>query len=282
MKKQKKIQKGQFESGLKSSKGITLIALVITIIVLIILASVSIAMVLGDNGLAQTAKKGAQNYQLSAEEEQTVLTNLLEQVEKNTGGNTEYNEYDIGQEVTVGNGANAQHFYVLETSGTTEREVILLAKYNLNPAGTAQAPNESMSDTACKFSDTNYWATALSSYTDWSTEKLDINTISGEVEGDAIYKAKAYAKIVSGDNNNNSGRLLTYEEADALRASYPDMIWGRANQQGEGSSDYYLHYWLSSAVESASNNVWFVHGRRQYLNFDRNSRDTIYRGTSSY
>ena len=39
----------------KSSKGITLIALVITIIVLLILAGVSIAMLTGDNGILTQA-----------------------------------------------------------------------------------------------------------------------------------------------------------------------------------------------------------------------------------
>ena len=40
----------------KSTKGITLIALVITIIVLLILAGVSIAMLTGDNGILSQAK----------------------------------------------------------------------------------------------------------------------------------------------------------------------------------------------------------------------------------
>ena len=41
---------------MKNSKGITLIALVVTIIVLIILAGVSISLVLGDNGIVTKAK----------------------------------------------------------------------------------------------------------------------------------------------------------------------------------------------------------------------------------
>lgn len=41
----------------RNSKGITLIALVITIIVLLILAGISIAMLTGDNGLLTKASK---------------------------------------------------------------------------------------------------------------------------------------------------------------------------------------------------------------------------------
>ena len=42
---------------LKNNKGITLIALVVTIIVLLILAGVSIAMLTGDNGILKQSKK---------------------------------------------------------------------------------------------------------------------------------------------------------------------------------------------------------------------------------
>ena len=42
---------------LKNNKGITLIALVVTIIVLLILAGVSIAMLTGDNGILTQSKK---------------------------------------------------------------------------------------------------------------------------------------------------------------------------------------------------------------------------------
>ena len=42
----------------KKQKGITLIALVVTIVVLLILASVSISMLLGDNGIIKNARKG--------------------------------------------------------------------------------------------------------------------------------------------------------------------------------------------------------------------------------
>lgn len=168
------------------------------------------------------------------------------------GTDSGYPVYSIGQEVTVG----GESFYVLEASDSTQSTVTLLAKYNLNLAGTAQAPNASYEDTKSVFSSTNYWASAYSKYTDWSIKKLDINTVSGEVAGDAIYKAKAYATAKGGTN----GRLLTYEETDALKTSYGDMIWGKANQQGTGSSNYYLFYWLSSSNDSNNNGVFLVEG----------------------
>lgn len=65
---------------LKGQKGITLVALVVTIIVLIILAGVSIALVLGDNGIVTKAREGKQNYAVAANEEQAQLTNAVKWV----------------------------------------------------------------------------------------------------------------------------------------------------------------------------------------------------------
>ena len=66
------------KENFKRERGITLIALVITIIVLIILAGVSINLVLGDNGIITKAKQGKENYLVAANEEQEMLTNVEE------------------------------------------------------------------------------------------------------------------------------------------------------------------------------------------------------------
>ncbi len=54
---------------LKGQKGITLVALVITIIVLLILAGVTISLTLGENGIFKTAQGAAKNYQNAADKE---------------------------------------------------------------------------------------------------------------------------------------------------------------------------------------------------------------------
>ena len=64
----------------RENKGITLIALVITIIVLIILAGVSISAFIGDNGIVTKARMGAQNYQNAALEEKELINSLLDNV----------------------------------------------------------------------------------------------------------------------------------------------------------------------------------------------------------
>ena len=72
----------------RNTKGITLIALVVTVIVLIILAGVSISLVLGENGIVTIAKKAKENTELAKTEEETMLNDLAKQIEEGTSGNT--------------------------------------------------------------------------------------------------------------------------------------------------------------------------------------------------
>ena len=57
------------EKSIKSSRGITLIALIITIIVLLILAGVSISMVVGENGVLNRAQDASQKTKFASEKE---------------------------------------------------------------------------------------------------------------------------------------------------------------------------------------------------------------------
>ena len=67
---------------MKENKGITLVALVITIIVLIILAGITISMVLGENGLIGKAKQGAEEYKNAAADELTMLGKINDLIEE--------------------------------------------------------------------------------------------------------------------------------------------------------------------------------------------------------
>ena len=62
--------------NLKSNKAITLVALIITIIILLILAGVSLSMILGDNGLINKAKSSVNAYQQAALNEQNLLQSI--------------------------------------------------------------------------------------------------------------------------------------------------------------------------------------------------------------
>ena len=93
-------------------RGITLIALVVTIIILIILAGVSIAMVVGDNGIITQAQKAAEDTKLAQEKEAISLA-ILENELSGT-------ELEIGTTLyskTLANG-NRWHILTNKNDGT--------------------------------------------------------------------------------------------------------------------------------------------------------------------
>ncbi len=72
---------------MKNNKGITLVALVVTIVVLLILATVSINLVLGNNGIVKKAQDAKTK---TAEDQENMLTGmnqLADEIERLTGGN---------------------------------------------------------------------------------------------------------------------------------------------------------------------------------------------------
>ena len=71
----------------KENQGITLVALVITIIVLLILAGVGISALTGENGLIEKARQAAEGYNQASRGEVDTINSLLNSI--NTGENLE-------------------------------------------------------------------------------------------------------------------------------------------------------------------------------------------------
>ena len=70
----------------KTNLGVSLVLLIISVIVLIILAGVSISLVLGENGIMSKAREGRNNYQVAANEEAVGLASLEAEMEQKIGG----------------------------------------------------------------------------------------------------------------------------------------------------------------------------------------------------
>ena len=100
----------KIKNELKNARGITLIALVITIIVLLILAGVTIATLTGDNGILTRANEAKEYTEIGKEKEwinlsvSTIKANHLSKGENGTIGLTEFEKelkkYDSGVTVT--------------------------------------------------------------------------------------------------------------------------------------------------------------------------------------
>ena len=178
--KQLEIKQKEEKFKLKENKGITLIALVITIIVLLILAGVSIAMLTGENGiLSQAAKakeeteKAQANEALILDEYNKFLNNAVggtgsttppeepeEPEEGITAGDIADNKDEIGKDVTgyTANGVSSwKIFYAGTMPGESEPHIYLISSdyipYDVIPNSTAgNKPTQGSYDRAAYFS----------------------------------------------------------------------------------------------------------------------------------
>ena len=87
------LQKDSSKTYCKKTQGITLIALVVTIVVLLILASVTISAIFSDNGIIKKAQEAANKTKEAVEQEQAELNQLYNDLasimNNTTGGSTE-------------------------------------------------------------------------------------------------------------------------------------------------------------------------------------------------
>ena len=90
---------------MKKTKGITLISLVITIIILIILAGIAINFAMGENGIITRAKNSKEQY--TKEEIKEKLSLKIDDIQIEKQGNAKLSDLDglnlEGYDVSVGN-----------------------------------------------------------------------------------------------------------------------------------------------------------------------------------
>ena len=265
---------------LKNEKGITLVALVITIIVLLILAGVTLSMVMGDSGIFGKANQAKEQTQLSNAEEIIKLA-VLENKVKSVSGDAdaltnEELKTEIGKKLTeqgyTVSGSTVTYYgdKTIDIENYLEKESKTYTAYNVGDQVTVGGENfyviktssaseekvtllaeknidtttmkQSDSSNIIAFSSTNYWSSI-----EGKTYPYNLNNTATSANTDAIAIAKAYGTAKGGE-----GRLMTYEEANELKTTNSTMIYGTNTTAG------YLNYWLGSAYSTDS--VWFVRG----------------------
>ena len=101
-----------------NNKGITLIALIVTIIVLIILAGVSIAMLTGENGILTQANKAKKLTDISSEKEVIQIVTMSDEMDKIQGNKPKYN---IGKPLYDKNFENSNIWDMIIINKTQEK-----------------------------------------------------------------------------------------------------------------------------------------------------------------
>ena len=97
----------------RKTKGITLIALVITIIVLLILAGVSISMLTSDNGIIKQAQNAKEETEIASEKEAIQLTMVNREM-------TDNDKYNIGEELRDRTLANGDNWKIVSVNDTKQ------------------------------------------------------------------------------------------------------------------------------------------------------------------
>ena len=135
----------------KEMKGITLIALVITIVVLLILAGVSINLLLGDNGIITKAKEAKDSYSKSAVKEKVGFLLNEYKIDKATGENAEFAKF-LGKNLQVGVAENEDATYSFILGDwqivTSESEIISIEKFKLDVDRTFSSVDDMKNDTS--------------------------------------------------------------------------------------------------------------------------------------
>ena len=267
---------------LKNEKGITLVALVITIIVLLILAGVTLSMVMGDSGIFGKANNAKEQTKLSNAEEIIKLA-VLENKVKSVSGDadaltneelkTEIEKKLTEQGYTV-NGSTVTYYgdKTIDIENYLDKEkTTTYTAYNVGDQVTVggekfyviKASSESeekvtllaeknidtttmvQSDSAntIAFSSTNYWKNI-----EGITYPYNLNGVETSVSTDVINIAKAYGTAKGGE-----GRLMTVEEVVALGGSMDAY-----STESCPSWINTANFWLGSANNTRG--VWRVDG----------------------
>ena len=135
----------------KEMKGITLIALVITIVVLLILAGVSINLLLGDNGIITKAKEAQDSYSKSAVKEKVGFLLNEYEIDKATGENAEFAKFlRKNLQVGVAENEDATYSFILGDWQivTSESEIISIEKFKLEVDKTYSSVDDMKTDTS--------------------------------------------------------------------------------------------------------------------------------------
>ncbi|MBR6034213.1 MAG: hypothetical protein IKP28_05735 [Clostridia bacterium] len=238
-----------------NKKGITLIALVITVIVLLILAGVAISIGLGGDGLFEKTNSTVKKWNAKVEEEDNTINEMWETFWENfenaDATTLPAGTYAVGQEIELG----GENFFVIADDGNSVR---LLAKYCLNKQGTMQQ-NESNSVTGRMFSKSGYWTFTNSPYNLQSSSEITSarNDNGGYVDETNGIKNAVLTAIDYGATKGVTGRLMTKDEAEALKVSAQTALcgtWTGEDQTADGN----LRFWLGEAGNTTM--VWIVAG----------------------
>ena len=261
----------------KDKRGITLIALVVTIIVLLILAGVSVSMLTGQNGILTNAAKAKENTGVASDREflQTkayeAVTNYY--VKGQTGSENEYILEELGKvsgvETSVSQGTvkyNGKTYDISEIIGNTSEQKAIEKEEGLKQVTAATATDAADKEIlSSKDSDGNAKVRMIivEENTDNTTIKAVIPSGFYYVTGKPSTGLVISDKFDDDDNNSKGGNQFVWVPCNGGKATYKAHTYATANVNdlGESTADtgnggwktyYYRNYsdWQDNAGEA--------------------------------
>ncbi len=245
----------------KNNKGITLIALVITIIVLLILAGISIATLTGENGVITKANSAKTETIHATVREEIVLKESTYELEKATDGYKgsfiEYLEKEkilqdngdgtykiditklIGEKQVLGNGTGSRDVYKLEKISETENYVVNY--YDKNEDKT-------------KIIDLGNSDTGKSEEDDKEPEQMEPTEIYAKVYSDGTTIFSSYDYV-----DNSHGEVVKSFSTEELCKIYTSVPpdWLELTGTGASGSTQFKNVIIQDKIAPTSTAYWF-------------------------
>ena len=195
LKKEKveKEQKNKITQKLKEEKGITLLALILTVVIMIILAAVTINVALGEGGLVDQAKWAAEQTANSAKSEQEQLDDVADQINDIIAGIGTGDTNSTGGEET-----NSVETNSVEDTNTIEPEPEPIPEGTIT-IGEAQWQENGTANVSITSSEDSY----IIQYQINGTEEKSWKTVTGGVVTGVKNGDTVYARITDGEKYSN-------------------------------------------------------------------------------
>ena len=241
-------------------KGITLIALVVTITVLIILATVSINTVLGDNGIIGRAQKARDSYQNSSTSEDEHMRQLA----------NEMAQYDEDENSGVIEKTKSYVGYYADIDGDGTVDGVIYA--DLAVGGSGQWSDD----------DGNFSYEAITGVKDYTISQANY---SGDFGDNGVLKATGSGKdrfYVMALENIDADTHTWYKNAASSGISDYNTITSESFGSGKTNTATMIAKWNSSAygdqvdtdmwkaIQTQVNKGWFVPSIEEWLAFGSN------------
>lgn len=163
---------------IKSTKGITLISLVVTIIILLILAGVTIATLMGDNGLINKAKDAKIKTEIASIKEE-IQTDILGKQAENNGNISDDSLKEILENYGV---LSDEEKLTDKTLTTTKGSYEIKVSDIFNGTTVKDSPKEPTFTTVANAPDTTGFNKSNTYYVAWDLNEVGTEYIPNEIQ----------------------------------------------------------------------------------------------------